>query len=164
MCTICSRPQPLVALWKESSPGMMEWLPFLHPIWQSLGIVLGFLALREGLTLRRGRRAQRRPLEHRARRSHHAWLGKCCLWIIGSGYLLGIGELWLIRGEPVLRSAHFYFATLALALFCWGAVYGFAMLCSTTAYAERRDLHSFLLPLALLMMVGVGLLGLKLLP
>ena len=31
-------------------------------------------------------------------------------------------------------------------------------------YTERRDLHSFLMPLALLMMVGVGFLGLKLLP
>jgi hypothetical protein len=151
-------------MWEESSPGMTEWLSFLHPIWQSLGIVLGFLALREGLALRRGRRAQRRAVKQSARRSRHAWLGKCCLWIIASGYLLGIGELWFIRGEPVLRSAHFYFATLALALFCWGAVYGFAMLCSTTAYAERRDLHGFLLPLALLMIVGVGLLGLKLLP
>jgi hypothetical protein len=86
------------------------------------------------------------------------------LWIIGSGYLLGIGELFWIRGEPVLRSAHFYFATLAFGLFCWGALCGFAMLRGTASYAERRDLHGFLLPLALLMMVGVGLLGLRLLP
>jgi Protein of unknown function (DUF4079) len=149
---------------EESSPGMTEWLPFLHPVWQSLGIGLGFLALREGLALRRGRRTQLRAAGQSARRARHAWLGKCCLWIIGSGYLLGIGELWFVRGEPVLRSGHFYFGTLALALFCWGAVYGFAMLCSTTAYVERRDLHGFLLPLALLMMLGVGLLGLKLLP
>lgn len=148
----------------ESLPGMIDWLPFLHPIWQSLGIVLGFLALRQGLALRRGRRSRRRAVGPSASRSRHAWLGKCCLWIIGSGYFLGIGELWLVRSEPVLRSAHFYFATLALALFCWGAVYGFAMLCSPTADAERRELHSFLLPLALLMMLGVGFLGLRLLP
>src|ERR671919_1782847 len=127
---------------------MTEWLPFLHPVWQSIGIALGFVALREGLALRRGRRTHARVTSQRAQRSRHARLGKYSLGIIGSGYLLGIGELWFIRGEPVLRSAHFYFATLALALFCWGAVYGFAMLCSTTAYAERRDLHGFLLPLA----------------
>jgi Protein of unknown function (DUF4079) len=145
-------------------PNITEWLPFLHPVWQSVGIALGFLALREGLALRRGRRTQARAVRQRAQRARHTWLGKCCLWIICSGYLLGIGELWLVRAEAVLRSAHFYFATITLALFCWGAAYGFAMLRSPTSYAERRELHSFLLPLALMLMVGVGLLGLKLLP
>ena len=145
-------------------PDIMVWLPFLHPVWQSVGIALGFLALREGLVLRQGRRTQVRAVKQSAHRSRHTWLGKCCLWTIGSGYLLGIGELWLVRAEAVLRSAHFYFATITLALFCWGAVYGFAMLCSPTSYAERRDLHGFLLPLALILMVGVALLGLTLLP
>jgi Protein of unknown function (DUF4079) len=150
--------------WEESSSSMTEWLPFLHPVWQSMGIVLGFVALREGLALRRGRRPQARAVLPSARRARHVRLGKCCLWIIGSGYLLGIGELWWLRGETVLRSAHFFFATLALTLFCWGALYGFAMLRGTRSYAKRRDLHGFLLPLALLLMVGAGLLGLKLLP
>jgi hypothetical protein len=143
---------------------MTEWLPFLHPVWQSIGIALGFVALREGLALRRGRRTQARRVRQRAQRSHHARLGKCSLGIIGSGYLLGLGELWFIRGEPVLRSPHFYFATLALALFCWGALYGFAMERGTARSAEQRDLHGFLLPLALLIMVATALLGLKLLP
>jgi Protein of unknown function (DUF4079) len=143
---------------------MIEWLPFLHPVWQGVGMALGFLALREGLALRRGRRTQARAVRRSAQRSRHIWLGKCSLWIIASGYLLGIGELWFVRAEAVLRSAHFYFATIALGLLCWGAVYGFAMLSSPTSYAERRDLHGFLLPLALMLMVGVGLLGLKLLP
>jgi hypothetical protein len=151
-------------IWEEVSPAMTEWLPFLHPVWQGVGIALGFLALREGLALRRGRRTQARVVRRSAQRSRHIWLGKCSLWIISSGYLLGIGELWLVRAEAVLRSAHFYFATIALGLLCWGAVYGFAMLSSPTSYAERRDLHGFLLPLALMLMVGVGLLGLKLLP
>ena len=150
--------------WEESAPFMTKWLPFLHPVWQSVGIALGFLALREGLAMRRQRRTRSCGVQQSARRSHHAWLGKCSLWVISSGYLLGIGELWFVRAEAVLRSAHFYFATIALTLFCWGAVYGFAMLYSRTSNADRRDLHGFLLPLALTMMVGVGLLGLKLLP
>jgi hypothetical protein len=103
-------------------------------------------------------------ISQRAQRSRHARLGKYSLGIIGSGYFLGIGELWFIRGETVLRSAHFYVATIAIALFCWGALYGFAMLRATAMSAEQRDLHGFLLPLALLLMVGAGLLGLKLLP
>jgi hypothetical protein len=143
---------------------MTEWLPFLHPVWQSLGLALGFMALREGLRLRRQRRAQARAVRSSVRRARHAWLGKCSLWIISSGYLLGIGELWFVRAEVILRSAHFYFATIALGLFCWGAVYGYAMLSGPTASAERRELHGFLLPLALILMVGVGFLGLKLLP
>jgi hypothetical protein len=143
---------------------MAEWLPLLHPVWQSVGIALGFMALRAGLALRRGRRLPKHASIAGVQRERHARLGKCCLWIISSGYLLGIGELGLIRGEPVLRSAHFYFATLSLAVFCWGAMLGFAMLRGTASYAERRDLHGFLLPLALLMMIGVGLLGLRLLP
>jgi Protein of unknown function (DUF4079) len=143
---------------------MTEWLPFLHPVWQSVGIALGFMAWRKGLALRRGRRAQPQAIPHGAQRSGHVRLGKCCLWIIGSGYLLGLGELCFVRGEPITRSAHFYFATIALGLFGWGAVYGFALLRSGSTPMERRDLHAFLMPLALLMMVGVGLLGLQLLP
>jgi hypothetical protein len=143
---------------------MIDWLPFLHPVWQGIGMALGFVALREGLALRRERRPQMPTGRRAARRWRHARLGKCALGILVSGYGLGIGELWWIRGEPGARSAHFYFATLAIVLFCWGAIYGFAMLRGTTSYAERRDLHGFLLPLALLMMVAAGLLGLKLLP
>ena len=143
---------------------MAEWLPFLHPAWQSVGIALGFLALREGMALRRGRRLLTPGATQRARRSRHAWLGKCSLAVLSSGYLLGIVELWFVRAEAILRSAHFYFATIALALFSWGAIYGFAMLYSRASYADRRDLHGFLLPLALTLMVGVGLLGFTLLP
>ena len=143
---------------------MTEWLPFLHPVWQATGIALGFMALREGLALRRRRRTHTRVSSQQTQRSRHARLGKYSLGIIGSGYLLGIGELWLVRGEIILRSAHFYFATIAIALFCWGAWYGFAMLRSPAISAEQRDLHGFLLPLALLMMVGAGFFGLQLLP
>jgi hypothetical protein len=143
---------------------MTDWLTFLHPLWQIVGIAFGFAALREGLALRRGRRTQAPAARRSAQPARHVRFGKCCLWIIASGYLLGIGELGLLRDEPILRSAHFYFATLALSLFCWGALYGFAMLRGTPSYAVRRDLHGFLLPVALLMMVGVGLLGLRLLP
>ena len=143
---------------------MTEWLPFLHPVWQAMGIALGFMALREGLALRRRRRIHTRISSQQTQRSRHARLGKYSLGLCGSGYLLGIGELWLVRGEAVLRSAHFYVATIAIVLFCWGAWYGFAMLRSTAISAEQRDLHGFLLPLALLMMVGAGLFGLKLLP
>ena len=86
------------------------------------------------------------------------------MWIIGSGYLLGLGALYFVRGEPIIRSAHFYFATIALGLFSWGAIYGFALLRNSSTPMERRDLHAFLMSLALLMMVGVGVLGLQLLP
>jgi hypothetical protein len=143
---------------------MTDWLPFLHPVWQSVGIALGFAALREGLALRRGRRRQAPAVSRKGLPTRHVRLGKCCVWIIASGYFLGIAELLWIRAEPILRSAHFYFGTLAFGLLCWGALCGFAMLRSQASYTDRRDLHGFLLPLALLMMVGVGLLGLKLLP
>jgi len=143
---------------------MREWLPFLHPVWQSLGIALGFAALGVGLMLRRQRRRSPHLRQHAGQRSRHARLGKCCLWVLGSGYFLGLGELYWVRGEPVLRSAHFYVATLALGLFAWGVAYGFALLHRAPVSAEWRDLHGFLLPLALFLMVVVGLLGLKLLP
>jgi hypothetical protein len=143
---------------------MIKWLPFLHPIWQIMGITLGFMALREGLALRRGRRPDAGVNGQRAPRARHVRLGKYALGMLCTGYLLGLGELWMVRGETVLRSAHFYFATLALALFCWGAWYGFAMRRSPVICAEQRDLHGFLLPLALLILVGAGFFGLQLLP
>jgi len=77
---------------------------------------------------------------------------------------LGMSELFWVRGEPILRSAHFYFATLALALLFWGALYGFAMLRGSAHDADHRELHGFLLPLALMVLLGVGILGLMLLP
>lgn len=143
---------------------MTEWLPFIHPVWQCIGIVLGFVTLREGLALRKIRRIKARDGAHASRRARHVRFGKGFLWVIGSGYLLGIGELLLVRGEPILRSAHFYFATLTLALLIWGALYGLAMLRGTARYEECRELHGFLLPLSLVMLVGVGVLGLMLLP
>ena len=143
---------------------LTDVLPFVHPLWQWVGIVLGFVALREGLALRKHRRRAAQDSMPMASRKRHARLGKACWWTIGVGYLLGLAELSLIRGQSVMQSAHFYFATLALGLFCWGAMYGLAMLRGTTAYASCRELHGFLLPLALLIMVVVGLLGLQLLP
>ncbi len=143
---------------------MTELLSFIHPVWQCVGIVLGFMTLREGLALRKLRRTRAGDEVGATRRARHVRLGKRCVWIIGSGYVLGMGELWFIRQEPLLRSAHFYFATLAVALLFWGALYGFAMVRGTASYRERRELHGFLLPLALFLLVGVGLLGLKLLP
>ena len=143
---------------------MPEWLAFIHPIWQCVGIVLGFVTLREGLRLRKIRRGKAPTGGHATRRARHVRCGKRFLWIIGSGYFLGIGELLLLRGELILRSAHFYFATLTLILLTWGVLYGFAMLRGIARYEERRDLHGFLLSLSLLMLVGVGMLGLRLLP
>jgi hypothetical protein len=143
---------------------MIEWLAFLHPVWQSVGIALGFVALREGLRMRRRRREQVSTAIPSAQRWRHIRLGQCSMWFIASGYLLGMGELWFNRGEPVLRSGHFYLATVALGLFCWGVLYGFAMLRNSAAYAEQRDLHGFLLPLALVLLVGAGFFGLRLLP
>jgi hypothetical protein len=141
-----------------------EWLPFLHPIWQTAGIALGFIAWRAGLGLRRGRRSRQQGQPRKALRARHVRLGKWSLWLLASGYLLGIGELFWVRGEPVFLSAHFYFATLALGVFGWGVIYGFAMQRQGVASAQQRHLHGFLLPLALFLMVGVGLLGLQLLP
>ena len=143
---------------------MNEWLPFLHPLWQGVGLALGFAALREGLVLRQQRRQRRHTTGHGTRQARHIRLGKASWWMLASGYLLGIAELLWVRGEPVMRSAHFYFATLAFGLLCWGVLYGLAMQYSTSNYAARRDLHGFLLPLALMIMVVVALLGLSLLP
>ena len=151
-------------MWPEALARMTEWLPFLHPVWQSIGIALGFMAWRKGFAIRRGRRGHPQVTPHSVQLSRHVRLGKCCLWIVGSGYLLGLSELFFVRGEPVIRSAHFYFATIALGLFGCGAMYGFALLRSRSTPVERRDLHAFLMSLALLMMVGVGFLGLQLLP
>jgi hypothetical protein len=143
---------------------LTDVLPFFHPLWQCLGIVLGFAALRAGLVLRRRRRQPLPDLTRTADQQRHVWLGKACWWTIGSGYLLGLVELLWVRGEPIMRSGHFYFATLALGLFCWGGLYGLAMLRGTPSYAACREWHGFLVPLALLLMVVVGLLGLPLLP
>jgi hypothetical protein len=143
---------------------LSDLLPFLHPLWQGVGIVLGVVALREGLALRRLRRQSTEAVVRPTKLQRHTRLGKACWWIVGSGYGLGIAELLWVRGEVVMRSAHFYFATLGLGLFCWGALYGLVMLHGTTSHGSRRELHAFLLPLALLVMVGAGLLGLALLP
>ena len=91
--------------------------------------------------------------------------GKCSLWVIGSGYLLGIGELWFVRAEAILHSAHFYFATIALGPSSAGGRY-MALPCCAALHRMQSGVTCMVssYPWPSSLMVGVGLLGLKLLP
>ena len=70
---------------------------------------------------------------------------------------------WFRERLP-FQSAHFYFATITLLLFLGGGFTGWRLKQGTKKYADVRDIHGFLVYLALFISLGVGVMGFILLP
>jgi hypothetical protein len=83
---------------------------------------------------------------------------------ISVGYGLGILELLYVRMEPAFRSSHFYFATIAYALFLGGLFYGYQLVQRKGKRQENREMHIFCVTLALFLSLGAALMGFMLLP
>jgi tryptophan-rich sensory protein len=68
------------------------------------------------------------------------------------------------RERPPFRSPHFFFGTLALLLFVAGGYTGWRLKQGTERYADVRDIHGFLVYLALFIALAVAVMGFILLP
>ncbi len=143
---------------------MKTVLAYVHPIVQVLVLLVAFASLRLGLALKKQRTQQRFIQNQHEIFLRHTQLGLIAVWYLLGGYVLGLLSMPWLRERPPFRSAHFFFATITLLLFLAGGYTGWRLKRGTRRYADVRDIHGFLVYLALFISFGVGVMGFILLP
>ncbi len=143
---------------------MKTVLAYIHPILQVLVLIVAFAALRLGLALKKYRGRQGTFVNQHDIITRHMQLGNIAVGTLAGGYLLGLISMPWLRDRPPFGSAHFFFASLALLLFLGGAFTGWRLKRGTKRFADVRDIHGFLVYLALFVSLGVGVMGFILLP
>ena len=141
-----------------------DYLPYIHPVWQTTALLLMVVTLSLGLRLRR-ERAHPWNAKARARlvRSHLI-VAKTFLGLLTVGYVLGILTMAFVREEPVLRTAHSYFGTIVLGLFWLGAWYGARLAHNPAPTAQDYSNHAFCVVLGAILALAVAVMGYALLP
>jgi hypothetical protein len=143
---------------------MKDLLAYMHPVVQVLVLVMAFATLRLGLALKNHRTGQRTLAQWEGLYNRHTQLGLLFVSCLIGGYLLGILSMHWFRERPPFRSPHFFFGTLALLLFVAGGYTGWRLKQGTERYADVRDIHGFLVYLALFIALAVAVMGFILLP
>ena len=143
---------------------MKDVLAYVHPVVQVLVLLMAVATLRLGLALKNHRTGQRHLAQREGIYKRHTQLGLCFIICLSGGYLLGILSMPWFRERPPFRSPHFFFGTLALLLFLGGAYTGWRLKQGTERYADVRDIHGFLVYLALFIALAVAVMGFILLP
>lgn len=143
---------------------MKDLLVYMHPVVQVLVLVMAFATLRLGLALKNHRTGQRTLAQWEGLYNRHTQLGLLFVSCLIGGYLLGILSMPWFRERPPFRSPHFFFGTLALLLFVAGGYTGWRLKQGTERYADVRDIHGFLVYLALFIALAVAVMGFILLP
>ncbi|OGL64369.1 MAG: hypothetical protein A3I72_09965 [Candidatus Tectomicrobia bacterium RIFCSPLOWO2_02_FULL_70_19] len=141
---------------------MRTLAPYLHPAFQAAVLLLGLWVLRLGLGVRRARAGPPGPARARLA-GRHMRLARWFVGLLALGYLLGLAGMGLALGEPLLRTAHGYFATLALALLALTAWLG-RRLRLHPGREDFRQIHAYAAFLAIFLCLAVAFLGMNLLP
>ena len=143
---------------------MNDLLAYVHPVVQVLVLLMAIATLRLGLALKNHRTGQLHLAQREGIYNRHTQLGLCFIICLSGGYLLGMLSMPWFRERPPFRSPHFFFGTLALLLFLGGAYTGWRLKQGTERYADVRDIHGFLVYLALFIALAVAVMGFILLP
>ena len=143
---------------------MKDFLAYVHPVVQVLALLMAVATLRLGLALKNHRTGQRHLAQREGIYNRHTQLGLCVISCLIGGYLLGMLSMPWFRERPPFRSPHFFFGTLALLLFLGGTYAGWRLKQGTERYADMRDIHGFLVYLALFIALAVAVMGFILLP
>ena len=143
---------------------MKDFLAYMHPVIQVLVLLMAVATLRLGLALKNHRTGQRALAQWEGIYRRHTQLGLLFISCLTAGYLLGILSMPWLRERPPFRSPHFFFGTLALLLFIAGSYTGWRLKQGTKRYADVRDIHGFLVYLALFIALAVAVMGFILLP
>jgi hypothetical protein len=143
---------------------LVDLLPYVHPFWQAVALLLMVVSLSLGLRLRRGRALPgetppRGPLMRR-----HLTVGIAFLAMITTGYFLGLFTMAFVRDEPVFRTAHGYFGTIVLGLFWLGAWYGARLSGPGPIAPKDVSNHAFCVILGAILALAVAVMGYVLLP
>ena len=143
---------------------MKTVLAYVHPVLQILVLLVAFASLRLGLALKKQRTQQRYIQNQHEIFIRHTQLGLLAIGCLLGGYLLGLVSMSWLRDQAPFRSAHFFFSTVTMLLFLAGGYMGWRLKKGTKRYADVRDIHGFLVYLALFISLGVGVMGFILLP
>ena len=143
---------------------MKNLLAYTHPVIQTFLLILALATLRLGLVLKKDRAGRRRLHNRQTIYQRHIQLGLIFIGCLSGGYVLGLLSMPLLRNHAPFRSAHFFFATIALLLFLAGGYAGWRLRQGTKKHADVRDIHSFLVHLGLFISLGVAVMGFILLP
>ena len=143
---------------------MKDLLAYMHPVIQALVLLVAVATLRLGLALKNHRTGRRPLAQWEGIYNRHTQLGLIFVSCLLGGYLLGIVSMLWFRERPPFRSPHFFFGTLALLLFVAGGYTGWRLKQGTERYADVRDIHGFLVYLALFIALAVAIMGFILLP
>jgi Protein of unknown function (DUF4079)/Na+-dependent bicarbonate transporter superfamily len=143
---------------------MKDLLAYMHPVIQVLLLLMAVATLRLGLALKNHRTGQRTLAQWEGIYNRHTQLGLIFVSCLLGGYVLGILSMPWFRERPPFRSPHFFFGTLALLLFVAGGYTGWRLKQGTERYADVRDIHGFLVYLALFVALAVAVMGFILLP
>ena len=143
---------------------MKDLLAYLHPVVQVLVLLMALATLRLGLALKNHRTGQRALAQWEGIYHRHTQLGLIFVSCLLGGYGLGILSMPWFRERPPFRSPHFFFGTLALLLFVAGGYTGWRLKQGTERYADVRDIHGFVVYLALFITLAVAIMGFILLP
>ena len=143
---------------------MKDLLAYMHPAIQVLVLLMAVATLRLGLALKNHRTGQRTLAQWEGIYNRHTQLGLIFVSCLLGGYVLGILSMPWFRERPPFRSPHFFFGTLALLLFVAGGYTGWRLKQGTERYADVRDIHGFLVYLALFVALAVAVMGFILLP
>ena len=143
---------------------MKDLLAYVHPVVQVLVLLTALATLRLGLALKNHRTGQRALAQWEGIYHRHTQLGLIFVGCLIGGYVLGMLSMPWFRERPPFRSPHFFFGTLALLLFVAGGYTGWRLKQGTARYADVRDIHGFLVYLALFIALAVAIMGFILLP
>ena len=143
---------------------MKDLLAYVHPVVQVLVLLMALATLRLGLALKNHRTGQRHLAQWQGIYNRHTQLGLIFVSCLVGGYCLGILSMPWLRERLPFRSPHFFFGTLALLLFVGGSYAGWRLKRGTERYADVRDIHGFLVYLALFVALAVVVMGFILLP
>ena len=143
---------------------LLELLPYVHPVWQTVALLLMVVGLSLGLRLRRERRLPWDPAVRAALIRRHIRVTAACLGMMTAGHLMGLLTMAFVRHKDVFRSAHAYFGTIALGLFWLGAWYGARLARGGTLGPKDFSNHAFCVLLGAILTLAVAVMGYTLLP
>lgn len=101
----------------------MRWLAYLHPVAMLAVLLLGLLAARQGLRLRRARLGGRERIPV----ARHTRLARPFVLLVAAGYPVGLFSMGWIRGEEIYASPHAAIATAASILLLVAGALGWSL-------------------------------------
>jgi hypothetical protein len=142
-----------------ASPSSPSWVSFIHPALAVAGLVLGWLALRAGLTVRDAR--VKRAVAPAGARERHLRLARPAVALAAGSFPVGLATAVLARDMEAFRTVHGYLGAAATACFIGAALVGRALM---SGGSTRRGPHVAMSLLGLLLGLVVALTGIELLP